>query len=78
MGARTTTVPDDNVTVAAASRDAVATNATNATNDRSSGSVRSACGGGDVVVVHQADNIVLYLRIYLHKYLQISADICAD
>jgi hypothetical protein len=31
-GAGTTTVPDDDVTAAAASRDAVATNGTNATN----------------------------------------------
>ena len=31
-GDRTTTVPDDDVTAAAASRDAVAMNATNATN----------------------------------------------
>ena len=31
-GAWTTTVPDDDVTAAAASRDAVATNTTNATN----------------------------------------------
>ena len=33
-GARTTTVPDDDVTAAAASRDAVATNATNAIGPR--------------------------------------------
>ena len=43
MGAGTTTVPDDDVTAAAASRDAVATNTTNATNATNAIGPREAC-----------------------------------
>jgi hypothetical protein len=43
MGAGTTTVPDDDVTAAAASRDAVVTNTTNATNATNAIGPREAC-----------------------------------
>ena len=45
-GDRTTTVPDDDVTAAAASRDAVAMNATNATNAIGPRGARDLHAGG--------------------------------
>ena len=79
-GAGTTTVPDDDVTAVAASRDTVATNATNATNEigpRGARDLRAAVETSWSLCLEQ---IILcgIVRTYLHKYLQIPADICAD
>jgi hypothetical protein len=77
-GAGTTTVPDNNLTAAAVSRDAVATNATNAKNAIGPRGARDLCAGAETgCIVPRADNIIDYCIVRtLHKYLQISADIC--
>ena len=69
---------DDDAAVKLASRDAVATNATNAKNAIGPRGARDLCAGAETgCIVPRADNIIDYCIVRtLHKYLQISADIC--